>query len=179
MTDENRCEPPPEWRFRKKPVVIEAFQLGVKWPEWWHEKHITNEVTTHNADGRHRGGPDYALIHTLEGVMRAEKGDWIIRGVRGEIYPCKPDIFALTYEAVSDLAPVTPPATVAALVEALEAFSVAIPAVLDAADIDASDTVFRVRAVSPTGSRELAQRSLADMLEAARAALALYREAGR
>ena len=109
-----------EWRFRKKPVVIEAFQLGVKWPEWWHEKHITNEVTTHNADGRHRGGPDYALIHTLEGVMRAEKGDWIIRGVRGEIYPCKPDIFALTYEAVSDLAPVTPPATVAALVEALE-----------------------------------------------------------
>ena len=77
------------------------------------------------------------------------------------------------------LAPVTPPATVAALVEALEAFSVAIPAVLDAADIDASDTVFTVRAVSPTGSRELAQRSLADMLEAARAALALYREAGR
>ena len=120
MTDENRCEPGPEWRFRKKPVVIEAFQLGVKWPEWWHEKHITNEVTTHNADGRHRGGPDYALIHTLEGVMRAEKGDWIIRGVRGEIYPCKPDIFALTYEAVSDLAPVTPPATVAALVEALK-----------------------------------------------------------
>ena len=77
------------------------------------------------------------------------------------------------------LAPVTPPATIAALVEALEAVSVAIPAVLDAADIDASDTVFTVRAVSPTGSRELAQRSLADMLEAARAALALYREAGR
>jgi hypothetical protein len=73
------------------------------------------------------------------------------------------------------LAPVTPPATVAALVEALGAFSVAIPAVLDAADIDASDTVFTVRAVSPTGSRELAQRSLADMLEAARAAVALYR----
>jgi hypothetical protein len=77
------------------------------------------------------------------------------------------------------LAIVTPPAVVAALVEALEAFSVAIPAVLDAADIDAADTVFTVRAVSPTGSRELAQRSLADMLEAARAALALYREAGR
>lgn len=77
------------------------------------------------------------------------------------------------------LSAITPPATVAALVEALEAFSVAIPAVLDAADIDASDTVFTVRAVSPTGSRELAQRSLADMLKAARAALALYREAGR
>lgn len=86
-------------QYRKKPVVIEAFRLGDEWPEWWHEKHITNEVTTHNEDGRHRGGPDYALIHTLEGVMRAGKGDWIIRGVKGEIYPCKPDIFAATYEA--------------------------------------------------------------------------------
>ena len=163
MTDENRCEPPPEWRFRKKPVVIEAFQLGVKWPEWWHEKHITNEVTTHNADGRHRGGPDYALIHTLEGVMRAEKGDWIIRGVRGEIYPCKPDIFALTYEAVSDLAPVTPPATVAALVEALEAV-LALP-------------VGQEQLRYLDGGIGTATCNAAWLR--ARAALALYREAGR
>ena len=40
------------------------------------------------------------MIHTLEGVMRAEVGDVIIKGVKGEIYPCKPDIFAATYEAV-------------------------------------------------------------------------------
>lgn len=85
-------------RFRKRPVVIEAFRLGDEWPDWWAEKHIANEVTTHNNDGRHRGGPDYAQIHTLEGVMRAEKGDWIIKGVRGELYPCKPDIFAEIYE---------------------------------------------------------------------------------
>lgn len=40
------------------------------------------------------------LIHTLEGVMRADKGDWIIKGVNGELYPCKPDIFEKTYEPV-------------------------------------------------------------------------------
>ena len=85
-------------RYRKKPVVIEAFRLGEEWPDWWAEKHARNEVTTHNRDGRWRGGPDYALIHTLEGVMRAEYGDWIIRGVKGELYPCKPDIFEATYE---------------------------------------------------------------------------------
>ncbi len=39
-------------------------------------------------------------IHTLEGTMTAQRGDWIIRGVRGEFYPCKPDIFADTYEPV-------------------------------------------------------------------------------
>lgn len=84
--------------FRKKPVVIEAFRLGEEFPGWWADKHVTNEVTTHNVDGRWRDGPDYALIHTLEGTMRAEKGDWIIRGVKGELYPCKPDIFAETYD---------------------------------------------------------------------------------
>ncbi len=76
------------------------------------------------------------------------------------------------------LAPVATPATVRALVESLEALNVAIPAVLDAADIDAAVTVFMVRAVSPTGSRELAQRSLADMLDASRAALARSKAEG-
>lgn len=66
-------------RYRKLPVVIEAFRL----------------------DGRWRGGPDIAKIKTLEGEMTASKGDWIIRGVNGEIYPCKPDIFAKTYERVT------------------------------------------------------------------------------
>lgn len=84
--------------YRKRPVVIQAFRLGDEWPDWWHEAHIANNVTTHNNDGRLRGGPDYALIHTLEGVMRAEFGDWIILGVQGEIYSCKPDIFEKTYE---------------------------------------------------------------------------------
>jgi len=58
-------------KFRKRPVVIDAVQTEV-----------------------------VVYIETLEGTMRAEKGDWIITGVQGERYPCKPDIFALTYEAV-------------------------------------------------------------------------------
>lgn len=44
--------------------------------------------------------PEALEIVTLEGVMRAERKDWIIRGVKGEFYPCKPDIFEATYEAV-------------------------------------------------------------------------------
>lgn len=48
-----------------------------------------------------REGPGHLTIATLEGVMRAEVGDWIIRGVKGELYPCKPDIFAATYEPVT------------------------------------------------------------------------------
>ena len=88
-------------KFRKKPVVIDAFRLGDEWPDWWAEKHIANMVTTHNGDGSQRG-LDYALIRTLEGTMRAEKGDWIIRGIKDEVYPCKSDIFAATYEEVRE-----------------------------------------------------------------------------
>lgn len=84
--------------FRKKPVVVEAFRLGEEWPDWWADAVTSCVVTTHNTDGRWRGGPDYADITTLEGTMRAYFGDWIIRGVKGEIYPCKPDIFEATYE---------------------------------------------------------------------------------
>ena len=95
-------------KFRKKPLEIEAFRLGEEWPDWWHAAHIRNDVTTHNVGGRVRGGPDFALIHTLEGTMRAENGDWIIRGVAGELYPCKPDIFARTYEPVEGTNPQPP-----------------------------------------------------------------------
>ena len=56
-------------KYKKRPVIVEAFQTDV-------------EIT----------------IHTLEGDMKAEKGDWIIKGVHGEKYTCKPDIFAETYE---------------------------------------------------------------------------------
>ena len=88
-------------QYRKKPVVIEAFKLGHDlMPDWFLDKRSAGEITTHNLDGRHRGGPYCALIHTLEGQMRAENGDYIIKGVKGEIYPCKPDIFEATYEAV-------------------------------------------------------------------------------
>lgn len=84
-------------KFRKKPVVIEAQQF----------------VTNNDQDDQNmnelvlwvRGNGGYAshdrtdiYVDTLEGRMRATVGDWIIRGVRGEFYPCKPDIFAATYE---------------------------------------------------------------------------------
>lgn len=58
-------------QFRKKPVVIEATQTDVE-----------------------------VKIETLEGAMTASPGDWIITGIKGEKYPCKPDIFAATYDAV-------------------------------------------------------------------------------
>lgn len=86
-------------KYRKKPVVIDAFRLAHhEMPDWFLGRKATNEITTHNEDGRWRGGPDYALINTLEGQMRAEAGDYIIKGVKGDIYPCKPDIFEATYE---------------------------------------------------------------------------------
>lgn len=84
-------------RFRKKPVEIEAMlydgdpqqcQLIHDWMGY-----------EHNAES---GGCENGIaIDTLEGQMNASVGDWIIRGVQGEFYPCKPDIFAATYEEVT------------------------------------------------------------------------------
>ena len=86
-------------KFRKKPVEIEAILLRPladtstrEVPGWLVDAIISGGVLT-NDDGS-------ADVVTLEGKMHAEVGDWIIRGVKGELYPCKPDIFALTYEVV-------------------------------------------------------------------------------
>ena len=80
--------------YRKKPVVIEAFQLkrGALMPQWFIAA-IQDKVVTAVGDGA-------AIIKTLEGDHRADIGDWIIQGVKGELYPCKPDIFEMTYEKV-------------------------------------------------------------------------------
>ena len=87
-------------QYRKKPVVIEAFQFTGPWsgpgiPQWYTDAFSRNEVT-------HSGNweTDAALIKTLEGTMKVEKGDWVIRGVKGELYPCKDDIFRATYDLV-------------------------------------------------------------------------------
>ena len=89
-------------QYRKKPVVIEAFQYGIdNRPDWFNEKVVTNEIMTFI--GYQEKVEDYfCAIKTLEGVMKAEHGDYIIKGVLGEIYPCKPDIFEMTYELVNE-----------------------------------------------------------------------------
>ncbi len=82
-------------KFRKKPVVIEA----VKWAGPATAPAILELTGFKAAVGLHEGR-QVVTIETLEGTMRAELGDWIIKGVKGEFYPCKPDIFEATYEPV-------------------------------------------------------------------------------
>ena len=78
-------------QFRKKPVVIEARQFS---------EIVDGSVLCSWCGGSNDKRPVEIQIVTLEGTMTAEIGDWIIKGVKGEFYPCKPDIFAATYDAV-------------------------------------------------------------------------------
>jgi hypothetical protein len=97
----------PSQKFRKKPVVIEAITVrgalhgfGKDWmmlPDWL-EEHYNKGGVVPTPTGIH--------LPTLEGTMFAAIDDWIICGVKGEIYPCKPDVFAATYER-ADNEPVT------------------------------------------------------------------------
>lgn len=90
--------------YRKKPVVIEAIQLlEDNFVEV--EQFIGYETTdyrfyNHEVDFVKKSNPQGIHINTLEGVMQARIGDYIIRGVKGEYYPCKPDIFIQTYDEV-------------------------------------------------------------------------------
>ena len=77
-------------KYRKKPVVIEAVQWTGK-----NLKEILDFMNWKNANHDEANG---LSIHTLEGNHKANVGDWIIKGVHGEFYPCKPDIFEKTYE---------------------------------------------------------------------------------
>lgn len=80
-------------KYRKKPIVIEAYcPYKGKMPEWFKEASYSGNVRELVS-----GGFD---VNTLEGTMHASVGDWIIKGVAGELYPCKPDIFEKTYEPV-------------------------------------------------------------------------------
>ena len=99
-------------RYRKKPVVIEAVQVaaavydGKTWnsspfkcdavPQWLEDAFANGIIAVHTSNR------DYSTlaIQAPEGTMIAGPGDWIIRGVKGELYPCKPDIFEATYEPV-------------------------------------------------------------------------------
>jgi hypothetical protein len=95
-------------KFRKIPVIVDAVEFTGELP-------YPDGVTGRYIDpvGRIEDGIEKeprmvldldfaAVVNTLEGVMRAHKGDWIITGVEGEKYPCKPDIFRKTYEQVTD-----------------------------------------------------------------------------
>jgi hypothetical protein len=90
-------------KFRKKPVVIEARQWFGGAPnagpiiDWILSE---GERAARWDDPETESGAGVIQIDTLEGTMLASPGDWIIKGVSGEFYPCKPDIFEQTYEAV-------------------------------------------------------------------------------
>ena len=96
------------YNFRKKPVTIQAFQMtearrsdNADWPNWLHQ--AWNAEPGEGALFIDKDDPARHLLAlgTLEGVHRVQWGDWIIQGVKGELYPCKPDIFEATYEEVS------------------------------------------------------------------------------
>ncbi len=91
-------------KYRKKPMVVSAFQMtkarrwdNSEWPDWlnraWNE--IVGVGLSCNEDPNDN---EELFLGTLEGVYKVSWDDWIIRGVKGELYPCKPDIFELTYE---------------------------------------------------------------------------------
>ena len=90
-------------KFRKKPVVIEAFQLGIdNMPDWFTDAVAKNDIILHGqSTGFYHAHGTNADIKTLEGWHHANYGDYVIQGIKGEIYPCKPDIFEKTYEAVT------------------------------------------------------------------------------
>ena len=113
-------------RYRKKPIIIEAMRLPDAYPEGvdpssdgyarnlaaaqvldWLSEHLGNIISPEQVESRREGwsidpATGALMIATLEGVMSASPGDYIIRGVKGEFYPCKPDIFHATYEPVED-----------------------------------------------------------------------------
>lgn len=86
-------------KYRKKPVVIEAVQFLPNTASRAAVRAFLGPAARYDLDR------DVFLIPTLEGVMELRWEDWAIKGVKGEFYPCKPDIFAATYEPVEPTAP--------------------------------------------------------------------------
>ena len=89
-------------KFRKKPVVIEAIQLSRKCADVVVDFIGKENINDYNL-GEFAEDSCYIEIKTLEGNHYANEGDWIIKGIKGEFYPCKPDIFEQTYEEVKDV----------------------------------------------------------------------------
>ena len=95
-----------EMKYRKKPVVIDAYRIT--------DENIPDLANKCGGQWIEQGQRDdmvrYLVIHTLEGDHRGDVGDWLIRGVAGEWYPCKHDIFRETYEPATDSTPDIPEA---------------------------------------------------------------------
>lgn len=89
---------------RKKPVEVEVIQVwqAIQFKQGRQEESLPEWLRVAHANGQVLYLHDHMVIGTLEGIMRAEFYDWLIRGVKGEIYPCKPDIFRETYDIVED-----------------------------------------------------------------------------
>ena len=97
----------PHLRYRKKPVVIEAFQMTEErhhnnqdWPSWLHYAWNVGRDQTGGmwADGEVNTDDRVYYVGTLEGAHKVSMDDWLIRGIADEIYPCRDDIFQKTYE---------------------------------------------------------------------------------
>ena len=93
-------------KYRKKPIVIEAFQMTEErrkdnrdWPEWLN-KAWQMDIEEEGAVGINPNDAScyFLVVNTLEGIVRIDWNDWIIKGVKGEVYPCKPDVFTMTYD---------------------------------------------------------------------------------
>lgn len=90
-------------KYKKKPITVKAFKIGYeKAPNWFVENENCIPFWDAVIPGVNTIQPLNAKIHTPEGVMQADKGDYIIQGINGEVYPCKPDIFNKTYDKVND-----------------------------------------------------------------------------
>ena len=87
-------------RYRKKPIVIEAIKWDGTLFTLKQLQSMGMETTSYEADYFRVNGISGLVIKTLEGQHIADLGDWVIKGVQGEFYPCKPDIFEMTYELV-------------------------------------------------------------------------------
>ena len=85
-------------RFRKKPVVIDAVQYdgNFRCLDCFSISEVSHFIVSKDSEGN-----QCIKIPTLEGEMKARNNDWIIRGIKGEYYPCKPDIFAATNESIT------------------------------------------------------------------------------
>ena len=96
-------------KYRKKPVIIDAFRIGYDkvMPDWFMDRVKADVIILHCDNEDTRDAFDqcinlWAYIETIEGTMKASNGDYVIRSINGECYPCKPEIFNRTYEKVSE-----------------------------------------------------------------------------